>query len=121
MSDTATSVTDPSAFQNRSLAMQVLFAIVTLGFYTAYWFYATNKQLADGTDAEFDPVVRTLLMIVLSPILVGLYWLWQTANDLGDVTDQSGPLLFVLLLIPVANVAGWYMAQTGVNEIAGSA
>ena len=111
------SVTDPSAFEEGSLGLQVVLFIVTLGFYGLYWYYSTNAQLAAGTDAEFSPLVRTLLSLI--PIL-GLYWGWQFCNDAEAVTDQSGGLLFVLYIIGFTSPLAWYLIQSGVNETARS-
>lgn len=118
MSAEGTTVTDPTAFQNRSLGKQVLFSIITFGLYPIYWFYITNKQLAAGTDADFDPMVRTLLIILLSPVLIGLIWLWKMTEDAAAVADQDGPILFLFFLVfsPVA----WYLIQTGINDVAES-
>lgn len=112
----ATTVTDPSAFKEGSLGLQVVLCVVTLGLYAIYWFYNVNSQLAAGTDADFDPAIRTLITII--PI-IGLWGMWQTANDAEAVTNQSGGLLFVLFLVfgPIS----WYFIQTGINETARSA
>ncbi|AGN01132.1 hypothetical protein L593_05915 [Salinarchaeum sp. Harcht-Bsk1] len=109
-------VTDPSAFEEGSLGLQIVLFIVTFGIYGLYWYYSTNAQLAAGTDAEFSPVARTLLSLL--PFL-GLYWSWQFCNDAEAVTDQSGPLLFVLFIVfaPIS----WFLIQSGVNSTAASA
>lgn len=113
MSSDQRSVTDPSAFEKSSLAKQVLFTIVTFGLYSLWWVFQTNKQLSQGTDAEFDPFVRTLLSIV--PLL-GLIFVWKTCHDAEAVTDQSGVVLFLAFVVfaPVS----WYLIQSGINSTA---
>jgi hypothetical protein len=108
-----TQVTNPSAFQNRSLGKQVLFTIITFGIYPLYWFHITHKQLVDGTDANFNPTLRTVGLII--PIY-NFVVLWRTSNDCEAVTDQSGAVLFLFNLVfpPIF----WYLAQTGMNQIA---
>ncbi|MFB6195118.1 MAG: DUF4234 domain-containing protein [Haloplanus sp.] len=54
MAETA-QVTDASAFEKRSLGKQAVFAIVTVGLYSLYWFYTTAKQLDEGTDRSLSP------------------------------------------------------------------
>lgn len=113
MSADSREITDTSAFQYRSLGKQVLFAIITLGFYGIYWWHVTNKQLSDGTDADFSPGMRTLgLFIPFYNLLV----MWRFAKDATAVTDQDGAILFVLYLFvgPVA----WYLIQSGINNVA---
>jgi hypothetical protein len=46
MSDSDTNVTDASAFQQRSLGKQVVFAIITLGIYR--W----SRRVPSGLDPE---------------------------------------------------------------------
>jgi len=114
MSATGTQVTNPSAFTSRSLGKQVLFSIVTLGLYWIYWFHVTHKQLAAGTDTDFNPVMRTVgLFIPIYNFLV----MWRTSNDCEAVTNQGAALLFILSLVFVP--AFWYLVQSGINQHAG--
>lgn len=115
MSD-STQVTNPGAFQQRSLGKQVLFAILTLSLYMVYWMFITNKQLADGTDSEFNPVVRFVLLLI--PI-VNFIFFWKMCHDCEAVTDQGGVILFILgLVFPPAM---WYLVQSGINDVASTA
>lgn len=113
MSAGSTEVTDPSAFQYRSLGMQVLFSVVTFLIYWLYWIHVTHKQLANGTDAEFSPAMRTIgLFIPIYNFLV----MWRTCSDCEAVTDHDGPILFLfwLVFVPVF----WYLVQSGINDVA---
>lgn len=117
-----TTVTDASAFQQRSLGKQVLFFIVTLGLYGLYWWYTTLNQLNDGTSAEFNPMMRLLgllagVTVILIP--VSLYVLWKTCNDAEAVSSQSGVVLFIVFLF--ISPLGWYWVQSGINEVAAGA
>jgi len=113
MSADGTRVTNPSAFTSRSLGIQVVLAIVTLSFYCIYWFHITHKQLAEGTDANFSPAMRTIGLFI--PIY-NLVVLWRTSHDCEAVTDQSGAILFLFNLVfpPVF----WYLVQSGINDVA---
>lgn len=113
MSEAQRSVTDPSAFKKASLGKQVLFFVVTLGLYGIYWYYSTNKQLSEGTDAEFNPTTRTILSII--PVVGLLFW-WRTCNDCEAVTDQSGLVLFLVGIVFAP--ATWYLIQSGINSVA---
>lgn len=113
MPESATEVTDPSAFQSRSLGKQVVLSVVTFLLYWVYWIHITHKQLANGTDAEFDPTLRTLGTFV--PIY-NLVVIWRTCHDCEAVTDQDGPVLFLFWLVFAPVV--WYLVQSGINEIA---
>lgn len=106
-------VTDRTAFSRRSLGMQVLFSVVTLGIYTIYWYHITHKQLANGTSADFSPAMRTVgLFIPFYNFVV----LWRTSHDAEAVTDQSGAVLFLFNM--VFPPAYWYIIQSGINAAA---
>jgi hypothetical protein len=105
-------VTEKSAFKHGSLGKQVLLAIVTLGMYNLYWFYQASEQLANGTDADIDPTMVTIL------ILVPFYGMWNFCNYADAVTDQDSTVLFLLFLF--TGVGGWYLVQSGINDTAGS-
>lgn len=113
MSDEQVQITDSTAFQHRSLGKQVLYSIITFGFYTLYWVHITHKQLSSGTSADFDPTMRTIGMFV--PIY-NFIVIWRTSHDAEAVTDNDGPILFLFWLVfaPVF----WYLVQSGINEIA---
>jgi len=108
-----TEVTNRSAFQKRSLGKQVLFTVLTLGFYPLYWWHLTHTQLSEGTDADFDPTMRTIgLLIPFYNFLV----LWKTSNEAAAVTDKDGTMLFAMFLL--LGPIGWYMVQSGFNTVA---
>lgn len=113
MSDSNPRVTNTSAFQHRSLGKQVLFAVLTLGLYTIYWYYITLKQLNEGTDAEYNPVLRFVGLFV--PIL-NIVILWWLAQDAEAVVEQDGVLIFLAEIVfpPVV----WYLVQSGINDVA---
>lgn len=113
MPDSSTQVTDASAFESRSLGKQVLFAVVTLGLYAVYWWHVTHRQLNEGTDAEFNPALRTVGLFVP---LYGFLVLWRTSHDAEAVTDQSGVVTFALFVVFAP--AAWYLVQSGINATA---
>lgn len=112
-SSSSEGIVDPSAFRHRSLGMQVIFSILTLGLYTIYWYHITHKQLANGTSADFSPGMRTIGLFI--PIY-NLVVMWRTGHDAEAITDQSGPILFLFQL--VFPPAFWYLVQSGFNKIA---
>jgi hypothetical protein len=105
-------ITDETAFEAGSIGKQIAFAVVTLGMYNLYWFYKTSTQLANGTSADIDPTMMTLKMFI--PFL----GMWQFSNVAESVTDQDGMVLFLLFLF--TGVGGWYMVQSGINDVAAS-
>jgi hypothetical protein len=108
MAENSVEVTDASAFQEASLGKQVLFSIVTFGLYSLYWTYNTADQLDRGTNADVSPIL----------VFVPFLGMWKLSNAGKAVTDQDGPILFVMFLF--TGVLGWYLVQTGINEVASS-
>jgi hypothetical protein len=113
MSESEREITDPSAFKNRSLGLQVVLAIVTFGFYVIYWWHITHKQLDDGTSADFNPTWRTVGMFI--PIY-NLIVMWRDSHDAEPVTGKDGVLIFVLFMVFAP--AAWYLIQSGFNDLA---
>ena len=108
MAETAT-VVDGSAFRKRSLGKQVLFAVLTAGLYSVYWFYVTAKQFDAGTDRNPTPILAFVPG-------VNLLTAWQISGAAEAVTDRSQVVLFLLFLVfaPLS----WYWIQSGINGVA---
>lgn len=106
----AATVTDSSAFTEKSLGIQVVLSIVTIGLYTIYWLYSTAKQLDQGTDASLTPILAII------PIL-NIVAMWQISSAAEAVTDMDRGILFLLFIVFAP--ASWYLIQSGMNEAAG--
>ena len=102
-------VTDASAFKQKSLGIQVVLFIVTLGLYSIYWLFDTARQLGSGTNQSTIPI---LAIIPLVNIIV----IWQISKASEAVTNQSGIIVFILFIFfaPVS----WYWVQSGMNAAA---
>lgn len=107
----APQVTDATAFEEKSLGIQVVLTIVTGGLYALYWFYSTAKQLDEGTDQDLIPILGVI------PV-VNILAAWQISSAAEAVTDQSNIVLFVLFMVfgPIS----WYWIQSGMNDVASS-
>ena len=114
MSDTATQITDDSAFKVGSLGKQILFFVITFGIYGIYWMHKLHKSIESGTDADASATIRTIGMFV--PIY-NLVVLWRDSHDVEAITEKDGVLTFLLFLV-IAPV-GWYLIQNGINEMHG--
>jgi hypothetical protein len=106
-------VTNPSAFTSRSLGKQVLFSIITLGFYGVYWFHLASKELSEGTDAGINTAGLGLLVPIYNLIIM-----WRICTAAEAVTDQSGAVLFIMFFLGITGPIGWYLIQTGMNSVA---
>jgi hypothetical protein len=100
-------VTNPQALQSKSLAIQVVLTIISLGIiYPIYWFYSTAKQLDQGTDQSLIPILAIIPFINLIVV-------WQISSASEAVTNQSKIVVFLLFIFfpPLS----WYWVQSGMN------
>lgn len=103
-------VTNAQAFQSKSLGIQVVLTIISLGiFYPIYWFYSTAKQLDQGTNESLIPILAIIP-------LINIITVWQVSSAAEAVTNKSSILLFVLFIFfpPLS----WYWIQSGMNATA---
>jgi hypothetical protein len=107
----APEVTDATAFEQKSLGIQVVLTVVTGGLYALYWFYSTASQLDESTNQDLTPILGVI------PV-VNLISAWQISSAAESVTDQSNIVMFVLFLV-LAPVS-WYWIQSGMNDVASS-
>ena len=99
-----------SAFEAKSLGIQVVLFVVTLGLYSLYWLYSTAKQLDEGTGESLSPILAVIP-------LVNIIAVWQISNAAEAITDQGKLLLFVLFIF--LPIVPWYLIQSGMNDVAG--
>ncbi len=87
-------------FKKRNIWLQLVLLIVTLGFYSFYWFYSTNKELKKIDNKAPNP--KTVLYIVISQIIVIIL-----SSLITLIPSKFGLFSFILylLLIPISI---WY-------------
>lgn len=84
--------------QIRSTGMCIVLTIVTLGFYSLYWWYAVHEEMKRNTGRGLGGLLALLLAI-----FVGIAMPYVTSNEVGDVYAQQGKAR------PVTWVTGlWY-------------
>jgi len=110
MSKTA-DITNSAAFEAKSLGIQVVLTIVTLGLYPLYWGYSTATQLNNGTTKSLTPV---LAIIPIANIIS----FWQISDAAEAITEQSKAILFLLFVFfpPIS----WFLIQSGMSNTAGN-
>jgi hypothetical protein len=105
----------------------VVFTIITLGIYQVFWWYFTNRELADhgrarGTKELGDnPMLSTLALFPGALIVVPAIWTIvttfqrvQAAQRLNGQTPING-WLGVVILVVISPVLVGYM-QSGLNS-----
>ena len=99
----------------RSRSKQVLLAIVTLGVYAVYWFYATSKEIVECRSVPGHPRVWALMQIIP---LVNLYSSWKYSRAVQAITDSQYKPAFTFLLSVFFFPAAVWITQGKLNEAA---
>ena len=91
-SDAPAAVAGPHAAYSRGQlpAHLVTLWVLTLGAYSFYWFYRNWRDLADITDDEIHPGLRTLGLVV--PFL-NIYLAYQQFRVVGELAAADGDRL----------------------------
>ena len=85
--------------QVRSTGTCILLTIVTLGIYSAYWYYKTHEEMKAHTGTGLGGPVALILAI-----LVGIVMPFITPNEVGDMYERRGQAK------PVSAATGlWYL------------
>lgn len=102
--------------------------LITLGIYYVFWYYFINREMRDlgnsnGVDLGQSPgmsvLAVTLGAIIIIPPFVSI---WNTgrrmegAQRTTGVSGGSGPLFFVLHIVPIVSLFAPVYMQTELNK-----
>ncbi len=104
--------------------------LITLGIYHLFWWYFVNREMADygqanGVDLGDNPVLSVLAVTLGALIIIPPFVsLWRTlrrieraqnhalgSNNIGVI------LLFILIFIPLVNLAVFPVMQSNLNQV----
>jgi hypothetical protein len=103
-------------------------SLVTLGIYYVFWWYFINREMRDvgnannvdlGQSPGVSVLAITLGAFVIIPPFVSV---WKTGRRMegtqrtAGVSGGSGPLFFVLHIIPIVNLFAPVYMQTELNK-----
>jgi hypothetical protein len=104
-------------------------SLITLGVYYVFWYYFINREMRDlgdsrGVDLGHSPITSvvavTLGALIIIPPFVSI---WKTgrrmegAQRTAGASGGSGPLFFVLHLIPIVNLFAPVYMQTELDKV----
>jgi hypothetical protein len=94
----------PPIGQVRSTGTCVLLTIVTLGFYTWYWYYKTHEEMRQHTGVGIGGVLALVLAI-----LVGIVMPFLTSHEVGGLYERRRQAPPVTALTGLwALLLGWF-------------
>jgi Domain of unknown function (DUF4234) len=103
-------------------------SIITLGIYYVFWYYFINREMRDlgnanGVDLGQSPGMSVLAITLGAFIIVPPFVsIWKTgrrmegAQRVVGVSGGSGPLFFVLHIIPIVSLIAPVYMQLELNK-----
>ncbi len=105
--------------------------IITLGIYHIFWWYFINREMADygqandvpelGDNPMLSVIAITFGALIIIPPFVSL---WRTLKRIETAQNRAlGSnnigvlLLFILIFIPLANLAVFPIMQSNLNQV----
>lgn len=108
----------------RSVALAIIFTIITCGIYGIYWFIVlTNDVGTLSRDASFTGGKHFLLTLVTCGIW-SYIWSYQVGKQLADAQSQRGlpvsdnSVLYLILTIFGLGYVTYALVQSDVNKLA---
>ena len=102
----------------RSTGTCILLTIVTLGFYTWYWYYKTHEELKQHSNTGLGGAVALILAI-----FVGFVMPFITASEVGGLYERRGQakpvsgMTGLWILLPLIGAIVWFVKTNGaLNE-----
>jgi hypothetical protein len=98
----------------RSTGTCILLTIVTLGFYTWYWYYKTHEELKQHSGAGLGGAVALILAI-----FVGFVMPFITASEVGGLYERRGQekpvsgMTGLWILLPLIGAIVWFVKTNG--------
>jgi hypothetical protein len=103
-------------------------SLITLGIYYVFWYYFINREMRDlgksrGVDLGESPITSVLAITLGALIIVPPFVsIWKTgrrmeaAQQTTGVSGGSGPLFFVLHIIPIVSLFAPVYMQTELDK-----
>ena len=109
-----------AGIKKRSIALAIIFSIITFGIYSIYWMIKLNddiNQLADEPGAMSGGVVFLLSLVTLG--IFGLYWLYKMGERVDRIRgDQDGASSIIYLVIGLVgfSIVAYALMQDTINK-----
>ena len=107
-----------SHIKYRTMIVQVLLFIITLGIYGIYWFYATyNEMYRPNGKVEGNGCLWTIVSLI--PI-ANLFAYWKHSAEYAEFVDNKYPGIAIFILWLVFSPVVWFLVQLDLNRAARS-
>ncbi len=110
-------------YKTRSIALCIIFSIITCGIYAWYWLYKINEEV---NDLAGEPNATSGgLVILFSIITCNIYmwfWLYKMGDRVGVIKQKmnrpagSDSVLYLILAIFGLNIVAFALMQDAINS-----
>lgn len=110
-------------YKTRSIALCIIFSIITCGIYGWYWLYKINEEI---NDLAGEPNATSGGLVILFSILTcNIYmwfWLYKMGDRVGVIKQKmnrpagSDSVLYLILAIFGLNIVAFALMQDAVNN-----
>ena len=110
--------------EERSIALAVIFTIITCGIYGIYWFIVVSDDVKNycKDDQMMSGGLACILTIVTCGIF-GIYWWYNLGNKmkeaqkLNEIPEKDNAILYLILSILGLSIINYCLLQADVNEV----
>lgn len=103
--------------KKRSIGIMILLTIVTLGFYSVYWYCSFQNQLKNRTGEGFNGFGH-LMATIFSFGIYFLYWQYKAGKRIALLGGEDNSILYLLLSLFAFGWLNPYLMQHQVNKLA---
>ena len=103
--------------KKRSVALAIVFSIITCGLYAIYWFVCLTNDTNRLSKYETAGGVAAWFFNFLTCGIYSFYWHYMLGKKVGDIEkgSSSGVLYLVLSFFGLGIIA-WALAQSALNR-----
>jgi len=114
----STATINTAGISHRSIALAIIFSIITCGIYTLYWLYKMNdniNQLAGDDNATSGGLV--ILFSIITCGIYSWYWYYKMGQKMDTVSGtDSNKILFIVFAIIGLGIVNLAIMQDFVNK-----
>lgn len=101
--------------KRRNMAVQVLLFIITLSFYSIYWFYVTAQEMSRALKRNDEVGLWTVLLFLPFVSVYSVYKYGELYEQFSQKGVDKWVCLLLWLFFPPAI---WFIVQRRLNDIA---
>ena len=101
--------------ETRSIALSILWFVLTLGFYSLYWVYKTQEEIKRYSGNGIGGVLGLVIWILISPVTFFVVpsevrWMYE---DLDGETSPVRGITGLWFLLPILGSLIWFVKVQG--------